>query len=156
MSFEKKLNEMGYSIEPIPPNNGKIVPAVRTGNLIYTSGQVPTWGDKSIKGKVGQDLTLEDAIEAARICALNNLRAIKTVIGSLDNIERFVKVSGMVNVAPGFDNTSGVINGCTDFLVEVFGEAGRHARCATGMTIPFNFAVEIEMVVEVKADSGGK
>jgi len=151
MSYEKKLKEMGYTIDPIQPINGIIVPAVRTGNLVFTSGQVSNWGDQSIKGKVGQDVTLEQAFEAAKLCALNNLRAIKTVTGSLDEIIRFVKVVGMVNVGPGFDNTSGVINGCSEFLSEVFGESGRHARCAIGMTIPFNWAVEVEMVVEVDA-----
>jgi enamine deaminase RidA (YjgF/YER057c/UK114 family) len=150
MSYEAKLKEMGYTIEPAELDNGKFVQAVRTGNLIYTSGQVSSWGGKTIKGKVGRDLTVEEGYEAARMSALNCLRAIKTVAGSVDKVSRIVKVLGMVNVAPDFDNTPGVIHGCSDFLREVFGETGFHARSAVGMTIPFNYAVEVEMVVEVK------
>jgi enamine deaminase RidA (YjgF/YER057c/UK114 family) len=150
MSYEAKLRELGHSVEAIELNAGKIMHAVRTGNLIYTSGQVSRWGDKEIKGKVGRDLSVEQAYEAAQICALNCLRAVKTLAGSLDNVARVVKVLGMVNVAPDFDNTPAVIHGCSDLLLEVFGEAGRHARSAVGMTIPQNYAVEIEMIVEVR------
>jgi enamine deaminase RidA (YjgF/YER057c/UK114 family) len=124
--------------------------AVRTGNLIYTSGQVSRWGDREIKGRLGADLTVEQGYEAARFSALSCLRAIKTLAGSLDDVAQVVKVLGMVNVAPGFDNTPGVIHGCSDLLLEVFGEAGRHARSAVGMTLPQNYAVEIEMIVEVR------
>ena len=150
MSFEAKLTEKGYTIEPADMTGGRFVPAVRTGNLIYTSGQVSTWDGKTIKGKVGQDLSVEEGYEAAQMCTLNCLRAIKALAGDLDNIVRIVKVLGMVNVAPGFDKTPDVIHGCSDLLLEIFGETGRHARSAVGMTIPYNFAVEIEMVVEVK------
>ena len=149
MSYERKLKEMGYVIDPMELDTGKFVMAVKTGNLIFTGGQVPIWGDKTIKGKVGQDISLEEAYEAAKICALNNLRVIKTLAGSLDNIIQIIKVLGMVNVAPGFDNTTGVIHGCSDLLREIFGRAGSHARSAVGVTLPFNYAVEIEMIVEV-------
>jgi enamine deaminase RidA (YjgF/YER057c/UK114 family) len=150
MSYEAKLRELGYTVEPVELSAGKFVHAVRTGNLVYTAGQVSRWGDREIKGKVGRDLTVEQGYEAARFSALNCLAAVKTVAGSLDNVVRVVKVLGMVNVAPDFDNTPGVIHGCSDLLNEVFGEAGRHARSAVGMTLPFNFAVEIEIIVEVK------
>jgi enamine deaminase RidA (YjgF/YER057c/UK114 family) len=150
MSYEAKLRELGYSVEPVELSTGKFVHAVRTGNLIYTAGQVSRWGDREIKGKVGRDVTLDQAYEAARFSTLGCLAAIKTVAGSLDNVVQFVKVLGMVNVAPDFDNTPSVIHGCSELLLEVFGPAGRHARSAVGMTIPFNYAVEIEMVVEVK------
>ena len=150
MSFEAKLRELGYTVEPIELNAGRLMHAVRTGNLIYTSGQVSRWGDREIKGKVGRDLSLEEGYEAARFSALNCLSAVKTLAGSLDNVVQVVKVLGMVNVAPEFDNTPGVIHGCSDLLIEVFGDAGRHARSAVGMTLPLNFAVEIEMVVEVR------
>jgi enamine deaminase RidA (YjgF/YER057c/UK114 family) len=150
MSYETKLRELGYTVEPIELNAGKIMHAVRTGNLIYTSGQVSRWGDREIKGKVGRDVTLEQGYEAARFSALSCLAAIKTLAGSLDNVVRVIKVLGMVNVAPDFDNTPGVIHGCSDLLLEVFGEAGRHARSAVGMTIPNNYAVEIEMIVEIR------
>lgn len=150
MSYEAKLAAMGYQIEPVKLDNGKFLAAVRTGNLIYTSGQTSQWDGREIKGKVGADLSVEEGYEAARMCALNCLRAIKTVAGSLDNIVQFVKVLGMVNVAPGFDNTPGVMHGCSEFLVEAFGPTGRHARSAVGMTIPFNYAVEVELIVEVR------
>ncbi len=150
MSYEAKLQEMGYIIEPAPLHLGKLLQAVKTGNLVYTSGQVPIWGDRSVKGKVGKDLTLEQAYEAAKWSALNALRAIKAVTGSLDEIVRFVKVLGMVNVSEGFNDTSAVINGCSDFLCEVFGDAGKHARSAVGMSLPLNYAVEIEVIAEVR------
>jgi enamine deaminase RidA (YjgF/YER057c/UK114 family) len=150
MSYEAKLHALGYVIEPIELNAGKIMHAVRTGNLIYTSGQVSRWEDREIKGRLGRDLTVEQGYEAARFSALSCLRAIKTLAGSLDNLVKVVKVLGMVNVAPDFDNTPAVIHGCSDLLLEVFGEAGRHARSAVGMTLPLNYAVEIEMIVEVQ------
>ena len=150
MSYENTLLKMGYVIEPVPLKFGKFLQATRTGNLIYTSGQVPIWGEQSIKGVVGRDLTIEQGYEAAKLCALNNLRAIKAITGTLDNIEQFVKVFGMVNVATDFNETPAVINGCSDFLVEVFGDVGLHSRSAVGMTIPLNFAVEVEMIVQVK------
>jgi enamine deaminase RidA (YjgF/YER057c/UK114 family) len=153
MSYEKRIKEMGYTIEPLLPSqldNGRFCEAVRIGNLIYTSGQVPMWGEKVVEGKVGQEITLEKAREAAVICTLNGLRAIKTIIGSLDNIVRIVKIFGMVNAAPSFDNTPGVIDASSTFLRDVFGTAGLHSRSAVGMILPLNFAVEIEMVVEVR------
>ena len=149
MSYEAKLRELGYSIEPIELDAGKLMHAVRTGNLIYTSGQVSRWGDREIKGKLGRDLSVEQGYEAARLCALNSLRAVMTLAGSLDNVAQIVKLLGMVNVAPDFDDTPAVIHGASDLLLEVFGAAGRHARSAVGMTIPLNYAVEIELIVEV-------
>ena len=150
MSYEAKLHELGYTIEPIELSTGKFMRAVRTGNLVYTAGATSSWGGQEIKGKVGRDLTVEQGYEAARFSTLSCLQAVKSLIGSLDSVTQIVKVLGMVNVAPDFDNTPGVIHGCSDFLLEVFGEAGRHARSAVGMTIPFNYAVEIEMIVEVR------
>jgi enamine deaminase RidA (YjgF/YER057c/UK114 family) len=149
MSYEAKLTELGYRVEPVELSVGRFLKAVRTGNLIFTAGQVSSWDGREIKGKLGEDLSLDEGYEAARLCALNCLAAVKTLSGSLDAVVRIVKVLGMVNVAPGFDNTPGVIHGCSDLLNEVFGEAGRHARSAVGMTIPLNYAVEVEMVVEV-------
>jgi enamine deaminase RidA (YjgF/YER057c/UK114 family) len=149
MSYEAKLTELGYTIEPAEGFNGKFMAAVRTGNLVYTAGQVSRWGDNEIKGKVGTDLTLEQGYAAARYAALNCLRAVKSITGSLDKVVRVVKVLGMVNVGPGFNNTPGVIHGCSDLLNEVFGVAGQHARSAVGMVLPLDYAVEIEMIVEV-------
>lgn len=150
MSYEATLEKLGYEIEPADLDNGKFLQAVRAGDLIFTSGQISAWGGSEIKGKVGADVSVEEAYEAARYCALNNLRAIKALTGSLNQVHRIVKVLGMVNTAPGFDNTPAVINGCTDLLREAFGDAGQHSRSAVGMVVPFNWAVEIEMVVQVR------
>jgi enamine deaminase RidA (YjgF/YER057c/UK114 family) len=150
MSYEQKIKAMGYTIEPVELDTGKIIQAVKVGNLVFTSGQVSSWGGNAIKGKIGRDLTVQQGYEAAKFCALNNLRALKTLIGSLDDVVKFVKILGMVNVAPDFDDTPGVVNGCSDFLREVFGKAGYHSRSAVGMTVPLGWAVEVDMVVEVK------
>ena len=150
MSYEAKLKELGYDVQPVEMNTGRFLHAVRTGNLIYTSGQVSAWDGVEVRGKLGQDLTVEEGYEGARMSALNALAAVKTLAGSLDNVARVIKVLGMVNVGPGFNDTPGVIHGCSDLLLEVFGDAGRHARSAVGMTIPFDFAVEVEIIVEVK------
>ncbi|MEP0265237.1 RidA family protein [Dokdonia sp.] len=155
MTFEQKAIELGCKIEPAKQVKGKPLKAVRTGNLVYTSGQLSIKNGIDIKGKVGEDLTIAEGQEAARQATLNCLSAIKTVIGSLDKITKIVKVLGMVNVSNDFNDsiyndTSKVINGCSDLLYEIFGEAGEHARSAVGMTLPRNFAVEIEMIVEVK------
>jgi enamine deaminase RidA (YjgF/YER057c/UK114 family) len=150
MSYEAKLKSMGYDLPVIDLNMGKIMGAVRTGNLVYTSGQTSKFGDKQIIGKVGRDLTVEQGYEAARLCALCCLQAVKSEVGSLDNVVRVVKVLGMVNVAPDFANTPAVIHGATDLFREVFGDAGRHARSAVGMQIPADYAVEVEVIFEVK------
>lgn len=152
MSIEQKLVSLGYTLEPADLYFGKFVQAVKVGNLVFTSGQVPIWGDTVIKGKVGGDVTPEQGYEAAKLCTLNCLRAVKAITGSLDRVTRVVKVLGMVNVAPGFDQTSSVINGCSDFLYELFGKENGHARSAVGMTLPLNFAVEVEMIAEVMVD----
>ncbi len=150
MSYEAKLREMGYELQTIDLNAGRLMHAVRTGNLVYTSGQVSRWAGKEIIGKVGTDLTVEQGYEGAKMCALCCLQAVRSLIGSLDNVTRVVKVLGMVNVAPGYNNTPGVIHGASDLFIEVFGEAGRHARSAVGMQIPSDYAVEVEVIFEVK------
>ncbi|HXF61468.1 MAG TPA: RidA family protein [Caldilineaceae bacterium] len=150
MSYEARLTELGYSLQQIDLNAGRLMHAVRTGNLVYTSGQVSRFGDQQVVGKVGRDLTVEEGYEGARLAALSCLQAVRTLIGSLDNVVRVVKVLGMVNVAPDFTNTPAVIHGASDLFLEVFGEAGRHARSAVGMQIPSDFAVEVEAIFEVK------
>lgn len=150
MSYEAKLREMGYELQAIELDAGRLMHAVRTGNLVYTSGATSTWGDLQVVGKVGQDITIEEAYEGAKMSALNCLQAAHTLVGSIDNIVRVVKVLGMVNVAPGFNDTPNVINGASDLFIEVFGDAGRHARSAVGMQIPFDFAVEVEAIFEVR------
>ncbi len=150
MSYEAKLKELGYTLQTIELNAGRLMGAVRTGNLVYTSGQVSRFGDKQIIGKVGRDLTVEEAYEGARLSALCCLQATRTLVGSLDNVVRVVKVLGMVNTAPDFSNTPAVIHGASDLFLELFGEAGQHARSAVGMQIPSDFAVEVEAIFEVK------
>ena len=150
MSYAAKLQEMGYSLQTIELNVGRLMHAKRTGNLIYTSGQVSRWGDRNIKGKVGRDVSVEEGYEAAKLCTLNCLQAVHSLVGSLDNVVQVVKVFGMVNVAPDFDNTPAVIHGCSDLLIGVFGDAGRPARSAIGLTVPDNWACEIEIIFEVK------
>src|SRR5918997_7232710 len=142
-SYEARLRELGYTIEPGTLDTGRFMRAVRTGNLVYTAGAVSAWGETETKGKLGRDLTVEQGYQAARLATLSALQAIKTLIGSLDQVEQVVKVLGMVNVAPDFDDTPGVIHGCSELLLEVFGAAGRLARSAVGMTIPLNYAGEI-------------
>jgi enamine deaminase RidA (YjgF/YER057c/UK114 family) len=150
MSYEAKVKELGYDLPVLDLNMGRLMGAVRVGNLVYTSGQVSRLGDKSVVGKVGADVTVEQGYEGARLSGLACLQAVKSLTGSLDNVVRVVKVLGMVNVAPGFNNTPAVIHGASDLFLEVFGEAGRHARSAVGMQIPGDFAVEVEVIFEVK------
>ena len=155
MDFEQKAKELGYKIDPAKQIEGKPQKAIRTGNLVYTSGQLSINGEVHIKGRVGKEVTIEQGYEAAKFAALNCLAAIKTITGSLDKVTRVVKVLGMVNIAShGHEeqeyDTSKVINGCSDLIHEIFGEAGLHARSAVGMTLPRNYAVEIEMIVEVE------
>ena len=151
MSIESKLKEMGYDISAATLGQGKSEPAVRTGNLVFTSGHVSQRGAESYVGKVGSDLSVEQGYAAARLCGLNALSAIKAIVGDLDKVTRVVKLLGMVNAAEGFTRTPEVIHGCTDLMNELFGAAGRHARSAVGLyQLPANYAVEIEMIVEVK------
>lgn len=145
----KKLAELGYTYEPAPLKILTFHSATRVGNLVFTSGQIPLLGDKAIKGKVGADIDLETAKKAAEICAFNCLRAAGAVV-DVESVTRVVKVFGMVNVAEGFDKTSEVINGASEFVQKVFGEKGGHARSAVGMVLPGNWAVEVEMVLAVE------
>lgn len=152
IDFDKKLKDLG--IELIPPTKpiANYVKAVRTGNLIFLAGHGPTRADGSnMTGKVGKDLTIEQGIEAARMTAISLLSTLKNEIGDLNKVKRIVKVSGWVNCNNEFTDQPKVINGCSDLLVAVFGEKGKHARAALGTNaLPMGIAVEIEMVVEVE------
>jgi len=151
VTADQRLAELGIELpEPFPPA-GNYVAAVRTGSLLFLSGTGPIRADGSVvTGKVGSDVDLDGAVEAARLTALQLLAAIRRELGSLDRVRRVVKTLGMVNCAPGFNRTPAVIDGCSNLLVEVFGDAGRGARSAVGMAeLPFDIAVEIELVVEV-------
>lgn len=151
MSAEARLQELGIELPQPSTPAGSYVPAVVTGNLVFLSGQGPVSAAGVITGKVGDDVDLATAREAARRTGLQLLAALRQELGSLDRVSRIVKVLGMVNCAPGFNDTPSVINGCSDLLVEVFGpEIGRHARSAVGMAeLPYDIAVEIELVAEV-------
>ncbi|KKM12305.1 endoribonuclease [Clostridiales bacterium PH28_bin88] len=152
MSFEKKMEEMGIEIPEAPKPVAAYVPAVKIGDFVYTSGQIPfVKGDLKYKGKIGKDLDEKEGYEAAKVCALNCLSAIKGIVGSLDKIEKVVKVTGFVNSAPGFNLQPKVVNGASELLGEIFGEAGQHARSAVGVSeLPIDAAVEVEMIVKVK------
>jgi len=149
---QAKLESLGIELPTPPAPVANYVRTVRTGNLVFTSGHGPMKPDGSlVKGKVGKDLTVEEGYESARLTAIALLASLKKEIGDLSRVRRIVKVTGMVNSAPGFIDQSQVINGCSDLLVEVFGDRGRHARAAVGMaSLPMGIAVEIEMVVEVE------
>ena len=148
---EEKLKEMGVTLYELPAPTANYVRAVRTGNLIFLAGHGPMKPDgTNVTGKLGQDLSVKEGQQAARYAAVALLSALKEEIGDLNQVQRIVKVHGMVNSTPDFTDHSQVINGCSDFLAEVFGNAGKHARAAVGMgSLPGNIAVEIEMVVEV-------
>jgi enamine deaminase RidA (YjgF/YER057c/UK114 family) len=152
IDFDKKLKDL--NIQLIPPTKpvANYVKAVRTGNLIFLAGHGPAKGDgTNITGKVGKDLTIEQGIEAAKTTAISLLSTIKAEVGDLNKVKRIVKVNGWVNCHSDFVDQPKVMNGCSDLLVAVFGEKGKHARAALGAnSLPFNFAVEIEMVIEVE------
>ena len=153
-SPEDKLKELGIVlIKPVAPV-ATYVTAVRAENMVYLSGHGPDLPDGSlVKGKVGKELTLEEARDAARLTGISLLSTLKAEIGSLNKVKRIVKILGMVNAVPDFENHPQVINGCSDLMVAIFGENGRHARSAVGMgSLPFNIPVEIEMIVELKND----
>jgi enamine deaminase RidA (YjgF/YER057c/UK114 family) len=155
MKVEQKLTEMGLSLPPTPTPVANYVPAVRSGNLLFVSGHGPGVLKEGkleyIRGKVGRDLNVEQGYEAAKQVTLNILQSIKGVIGDLDKVRRIVKVLGFVNCTEDFPDQPRVINGCSDLLVALYGEQGRHARSAVGMQqLPFGIAVEIEMVIEVE------
>lgn len=151
-SPEERLKELGIELPKPPKPLAAYVPAVRAGDLVFISGQAPMRDGKPVyTGRVGADLTLEEGYEAARLVMINALAVLKEEIGSLDNVERIVKVLGWVNSAPDFTQQPQVINGASELLEQVFGERGRHARSAVSAhTLPFNITVEIEMIVQVK------
>jgi enamine deaminase RidA (YjgF/YER057c/UK114 family) len=152
MDIESKLQQLGLTLPVAPKPVAAYVPAVLSDKYVYTSGQIPfVNGELKFKGKVGQDLDEAQGYEAAKICALNCLSVIKAVAGSLDNIERVVKVTGFVNSAPGFSLQPKVINGASELLGQVFGAAGEHARSAVGVSeLPLAAACEVEMIVKLK------
>jgi len=152
VTIRSRLAELGVELPEVAAPLAAYVPAVRTGNLVYTSGQLPLVnGTLTFVGKVGAgaDVTPEDAKAAARTCALNALAAVDALVG-IDAVRRVVKVVGFVASAPGFGGQPGVVNGASEFLGAVFGEAGVHARSAVGVSeLPLDAPVEVELIVEV-------
>ncbi len=151
MSAEQKLNELGLTLPQPPKPVANYVPAVKTGNLLFVSGHGPyNDGKTKISGKVGRELTIEEGYQTARNVTLNCLASVKDTVGDLNKVKRVVKLLGMVNCTEDFKDSPKVINGCSDLLVTMFGEAGKHARSAVGMqALPNQIPVEIEMILEI-------
>jgi enamine deaminase RidA (YjgF/YER057c/UK114 family) len=150
--IEDRLAELGLTVPDVAAPLAAYVPAIRDGDLVWTSGQLPLVGGKlSVSGKVGAEVEPETAEELARLCALNALAAIKAEIGDLDHIVRIVKVVGYVASSPGFFGQPAVVNGASNLLGEVFADAGRHARSAVGVAVlPLDSPVEVEVVARVR------
>ena len=150
--IEEKIVELGYTLPVVAKPLAAYVPAVKVGDYIFTSGQVPLVDGKIVyTGKVGGEVSEEDGIKAAKICALNCLAAVKSMLNSLDEVEKVVKVTVFVNSANDFVNQPEVANGASELIGKIFGEAGKHARSAVGVNVlPRNASVEIEMIVKVK------
>lgn len=148
---EQRLADLGLELPDVVVPLASYVPAVRSGSYVYTSGQVPMVGGKMpVTGKVGAEVDAETAHEAARVCALNALAAVRSVAGDLSSIKRVVKVVGYVASAPDFTGQPAVINGASDLLGQVFGDAGAHARSAVGVvSLPLDAPVEVELIVEL-------
>jgi enamine deaminase RidA (YjgF/YER057c/UK114 family) len=153
--IEEKILALGIELPNAPQSAGSYVQVVITGNLVFVSGQLPVEPGSipmqiKFKGKVGKDISLEEGQEAARLCTINALAQLKSTLGSLEKIRKFVKVSGFVNCDASFSNHPQVINGASDFIVQLFGEKGRHSRSAIGVnSLPLDSAVELEFIVEI-------
>jgi enamine deaminase RidA (YjgF/YER057c/UK114 family) len=151
MSAEARLKELGIVLPPLPKPVANYLPYRLVGNVLYLSGQGPRENGVSLTGKLGADVSLEEGYRRARIVGLGLLSATRDALGSLDRVDYIVKLLGMVNALPGFNDSPKVINGCSDLFVEVFGEAGRHARSAVGnVMLPHQISVEIEGIVAIK------
>ena len=147
--IESRLTELGIKLPEIPKPIANYIPAKRTGNLIYTAGQVPIYEGVSYKGKLGQDITLEESKNATKLCVVNCLAAIRTIT-DLDKIKNIIAVHGLVNSTPESTEQAIAMNGASDFVVEVFGEIGKHTRTAIGVSVPYNFAASVYMIVEIE------
>ena len=152
MSIEQRVKELGLELPAVTPPVATYVNAARTGNLLFLSGKVPVTADgQMLKGKVGADVSTEEAARHARLVGLHLIAVMRHELGSLDKVKRVVKLLGMVNAVPDFTEQPKVINGCSDLMVEVFGDKGRHARSAVGVgSLPLGVTVEIEVIVEAE------
>ena len=150
MGAEARLVEIGIELPPVFAPVGNSLGCKRAGDLLYVGGHGPVTPQGAIRGKLGATVTLEQGRAAARATALSMLATVRAELGSLDRVREIIKVFGMVNCAPGFNQTPQVIDGCSDVLVDIFGDAGRHTRSAVGMAeLPFDICVEIEMILRV-------
>jgi len=149
--IEERLGEVGVTLPKLPTPIANYVPAKRAGNLVFTAGQVSAVEGRAYKGKLGATLGIEDGRAATRACVINCLAALKSVIGSLDHLKQIVAVHGLVNSTQDFDGQAIVMYGASDFLVEVFGEAGKHIRTAVGVaSLPMGFAASVYIIAEVE------
>ena len=149
--IEERLSDMGVTLPNLPTPIANYVPAKRAGNLIFTAGQVSAVEGQAYKGKLGATLSVEEGQAATRTCVINCLAAIKSVIGSLDHLKQIVAVHGLINSTQDFDGQALVMNGASDFLVDVFGEAGKHIRTAVGVaSLPMGFAASVYLIAEVE------
>src|SRR3982074_334270 len=148
--IDDRLRELGHTLPPPRAPLANYLPARRVGNLVYTAGQVSGTTEREIKGKLGAELNVEQGREAARMCAVNCLAALLTVVDSLDSVKQLVRVGAFVNSAAGFNQQPAVANGASDLFVDVFGDAGRHAPTAVGVNeLPAGFSVEVELIAEI-------
>jgi enamine deaminase RidA (YjgF/YER057c/UK114 family) len=149
---EQRLTELGLTLPPAPQPTGSFVTAVQHRDLVFVAGHASWHAGRFVTGRLGDDMDVREGHRAARLAALCCLSTLKAELGHLSRIERFLKVLGMVRATPDFPDVTPVIDGCSDLLIELFGDAGRHARSAVGMsTLPSRCAVEVEMIVEVRA-----
>ncbi len=151
MSPEEKLRELGIELPKAPAPLGAYIPAVRAGNLVFLSGILPLiQGKLPRQGRVGEDISIDEAREDAKTAAINALSVLKSYIGSIDKVKRCIKITGYVSSAPDFTEQPKVLNAASDLMFEIFGEAGRHARAAVGVNVlPLNSPVELEFIFEV-------
>ena len=154
MSAEERLASLGIELPDAPVPAASYVPCVRTGNLLFLSGQGTMYqGERRYLGKLGKEVSEEEGYQAARICGLNLLAQLKNYLGTLDQVKRIVHLKGFVASDPEFTKQPAVVNGASDLMEQVFGEAGRHSRSALGMAVlPGNISVEIELIAEIKGD----
>lgn len=150
MSTSVRLTELGIVLPDVAKPAGAYVPAVISGNLVFTAGQIPLVDGKLVAtGKVGKEITVEQAKDIAKVCALNAVAAVKGVLGDLDRVKKIVKVVGFVASEPGFTQQPAVVNGASELLQEIFGDSGIHARSAVGVAVlPLDAPVEVELIVE--------
>ncbi len=150
MNVEARLKELGIILTDMPLPLANYVSAKKTGNLVFTAGQVCSLDGKVIKGKLGKEIDIATGKAAAKICVINCLAAVKQLIGTLNNVKEIIAVHGLINSVPEFTGQAEVMNGASDFLVEVFGEHGRHTRTAVGVaSLPFDFSASVYIVVEL-------